>query len=144
MAMGILMLAGALKLLFQEEDDDQPPPSWLDGIETFTPRNALSLGFGWAFVSPKQWVFTLATIMIIYAADLGQIGAIINYSVFVLIATSTLWILVLVDAVFGERIEPALDRLFKWLKRNFRSLMIGLLLIFGTYFFLSGITGLAK
>ena len=59
------------------------------------------------------------------------------------IATSTLWHLVLVDGLFGERIKPSLDRLFVWLKRNVRKLVIGLLLVFGAYFFLSGITGLA-
>jgi len=143
MAMGLLMLAGALKLLFQEQDDDRPPPSWMEGIEAFTPRKAVSLGFGWAFVSPKQWVFTLATISILYAANLGQVRAFANYAVFVAIATSTLWLLVLVDALFGERIKPTLDRLFMWLKRNVRTLVIGLLLVFGVYFFLSGVMGLA-
>lgn len=143
MAMGLLMLAGALKLLFQDEDDDRPPPSWMTGIEALSPRKAMSLGFGWAFVSPKQWVFTLATISIIYAANLGQIRAFVNYAVFVAIATSTLWLLVLADALLGERIKPSLDRLFVWLKRNVRKLVIGLLFVFGAYFFLSGVTGLA-
>jgi len=115
----------------------------MEGIEAFTPRKAVSLGFGWAFVSPKQWVFTLATISILYAANLGQIRAFANYAVFVAIATSTLWLLVLVDALFGERIKPTMDRLFMWLKRNVRKVVIGLLLVFGVYFFLSGVMGLA-
>ena len=51
---GIIMLAGAAKFIFQEEDDDKPPPVWLEKIEYLTPREAFSTGFGWLLVSPKQ------------------------------------------------------------------------------------------
>jgi hypothetical protein len=30
---GIIMLTGKAKFIFQEEDDDKPPPAWLDKIE---------------------------------------------------------------------------------------------------------------
>lgn len=141
--LGMLMLVGALRLRFHEHDDDQPPPSWMEGIETYSPRNALSLGFGWAFISPKQWVFTLVAITIIYAAGLQQIAALANYAVFIAIATSTLWLLVLAHSLFGERIKPTLDRLLFWLERNTRRLISWLLLIFGAFFLIVGIAGLA-
>jgi len=142
--LGMLMLVGALRLHFHDHDDDRPPPSWMEGIESFTPRKALSLGFGWAFISPKQWVFTLAAIVIILAAGFEQIGALANYVVFIAIATSTLWILLLAHALFGERIKPTLDRLLSWIERNTRSLIIWLMLIFGALFLIVGLSGLAS
>ena len=141
--LGVLMLVGALRLRYHDHDDDRPPPSWMEGIESFTPRRALSLGFGWAFISPKQWIFTLAAITIIYAAGLERIGALANYVVFIAIATSTLWLLVLAHSLFGERIKPALDRLLSWLESNTRRLIMWLLLIFGAFFLTVGIAGLA-
>jgi threonine/homoserine/homoserine lactone efflux protein len=68
---GIVMLVGASKLIFQEEDDDKPPQKWLEQIETLTPRQAFSTGFGWLMVSPKQWVFVLTAVAVIFTANLS-------------------------------------------------------------------------
>ena len=86
--LGMLMLVGALRLRYHDHDDDRPPHSWMEGIESFSPQNAFSLGFGWAFISPKQWIFTLAALAILYFADLGRVSTIANYVVFVAVATS--------------------------------------------------------
>ena len=37
---GILMIVGATKMIFQKEDEDKAPPDWLSEIEAFTPAKA--------------------------------------------------------------------------------------------------------
>jgi hypothetical protein len=71
---GIVMLVGASKFLFQEEDDDKPPPKWLEQIESLAPRQAFSTGFGWLMVSPKQWAFVLTAVAVIFTANLSVAG----------------------------------------------------------------------
>ena len=79
---GIIMLTGAAKFIFQEEEDDKPPPAWLEKIEYLRPREAFSTGFGWLMVSPKQWAFVLTAVAVIFTANLNPIASLVNFFVF--------------------------------------------------------------
>jgi hypothetical protein len=79
---GVLMIAGAAKVKFQAEDEDKAPPQWLAEIEGFTPGKAYKLGLVWLFISPKQWIFTLTAVAVIFAANLDPLVSLVNYLLF--------------------------------------------------------------
>ena len=142
MVIGVLMLVGAAKVLFSSEDEDKAPPKWLTEIEAFTPGKAYKLGLSWLFVSPKQWVFTLTAVAVIFAANLDPLASLANYLLFILIALSLFFLLILVYVILGDRSQAFMDRLFKWLKKNAMTILVVVLIVFGLYFLISGIAGL--
>jgi len=139
---GIIMLAGASKFIFQNDDDDKPPPDWLGKLEAFSPRQAFNAGFGWLMVSPKQWVFVLTVVAVIFTAYLSVAASLLNYFVFSLLIQIVYFVLIGVSVVLPERSASLLDGLFKWLKTNIKPLAIGLFTIFGLFFLIKGIMGL--
>jgi len=139
---GVLMLVGAAKVLFTSEDEDKAPPKWLAEIESFTPGKAYKLGLSWLFVSPKQWVFTLTAVAVLFAANLEPLTSLANYLLFILIVLSLFFLLILAYIVLGDRSQAFLDRLFGWLKKNAMTIMIVVFILFGLYFLIKGITGL--
>ena len=140
---GILMLVGAAKVIFQEEDEDKAPPKWLAEIEGFTSGKAYKLGLSWLFISPKQWIFTLAAVAVIFSANLEPLASLANYLLYILIALSLFFLLILVYLFLGERSQALMDRLFKWLKKNAMTILIVVFIVFGLYFLIRGITALA-
>jgi len=142
LVIGVLMLVMAAKQIFQKEDEEKAPPKWLAGIDSFTPGKSYKLGFGWLFISPKQWIFTLTTVAIIFAANLDPLISLVNYLLFILIVLSLFFLLILIYVVLGERAQTFLDRLFNWLKGHTQSIVLIVLIVFGLYFLLKGISGL--
>jgi hypothetical protein len=140
---GTLMLAAAAKTIFQSDDEDKAPPKWLSEVESFTPGKSYKLGLGWLFISPKQWIFTLTAVAVIYAAQLEPLNSFVNYLLFILIVLSLFFVLILVYVVLGERSQAFMDGLFKWLKKNAQLILLVVLIGFGLYFLIKGITGLA-
>jgi hypothetical protein len=142
MVIGVLMLVGAAKVIFQEEDEDKAPPKWLAEIESFTPGKAYKFGLGWLFISPKQWIFTLTAVGVIFAANLEPLISFVNYLFFILIALTLFFLLILIYIVLGERSQSFMDSLFKWLKKNAQTILIVVFVVFGLYFLIKGLTGL--
>jgi hypothetical protein len=139
---GIILLTGAAKLIFQEEDDDKPPPAWLDKIEYPTPRGAFSTGFGWIMVSPKQWAFVLTAVAVIFTANLAPIVSLVNFLIFSVLI-QLFYLLIIGLHLFMPRLSGALlNSLFKWIKNNFRPVVIVIFTGFGIFFLFKGIMGL--
>jgi threonine/homoserine/homoserine lactone efflux protein len=140
---GIVMLTGSSKFIFQEEDDDKPPPKWLEQLESLEPRTAFAAGFGWLMVSPKQWVFVLTAVAVIFAANLSVVGSLINFFLFSVLIQVVYLVLIAIYLLMPERSEAILDSLFKWLKRNLRVVAIVIFVGFGLFFLIKGLMGLA-
>lgn len=139
---GVLMLAVAAKQLFQKEDEDKAPPDWLAKIESFTPGQSFKLGLTWLFISPKQWVFTLTAVAVIFAAGLDPLASLANYLLFILFVLSLFFLLILIYVVLGDRSQAFLQRLLKWLKQHMQTIVLIILVGFGLYFLFKGISGL--
>jgi threonine/homoserine/homoserine lactone efflux protein len=140
---GIVMLVGASKFLFQEEDDDKPPPKWLEQIESLTPRQAFSTGFGWLMVSPKQWAFVLTAVAVIFTANLSVAASLFNFFVFTVLIQSVYFLIIALHLAIPKQSAKILDALFNWIKNNFRPVVIVLFTAFGLFFLFKGITGLS-
>ena len=139
---GLLMLVGAARVIFQADDEEKAPPKWLAEIEGFTPGKAYKLGLGWLFVSPKQWIFTLTAVAVIFAANLERVATLVNYLLFILIALSLFFLLILLYVILDDRSKSFMDRLFGWLKKNARTILILVFVVFGLYFLIQGLTAL--
>ena len=139
---GVLMLSMAAKQIFQKEDEDKAPPDWLAKIESFTPGQAFKLGLTWLFISPKQWVFTLTAVAIIFAAGLDPLTSLANYLLFILFVLSLFLLLIVIYVVMGERSQAFMERLLKWLKQHMQTIVLVVLIGFGLYFLIKGISAL--
>ncbi len=141
LVIGVLFLVSALRKLIDEPDEDAPPPRWMVMMSTATPTQAFRFGAGVVAASPKLWAFTLGAIAVIAEADLGRAGALALFLVFVALAESIHLSLVAIAYASPRRAVPALDRVTDLLARYNRPLMIGLGVVFGTWFLLKALAG---
>ena len=140
---GIILLTGAAKFIYPEEDDDKSPPDWLTKIEHFTPKQAYVTGFGLLMASPKQWVFVVTTVAVIFTANLSVAASLINFFIFTILIQLVYFIIIAIHLAMPKRSEKILDALFVWLKKNLRVIAIVIFVGFGLFFMLKGIAGLA-
>jgi hypothetical protein len=138
---GIILLVGASKFIFQD-DDDKAPPDWFEKIETMSPAQALKLGFGWLMVSPKQWVLVLTAVAVIFTAYLPPLVSAVNFFVFTLLVQTVFFVIIGLHALMPSRSENILDALFVWLKKHLRAVAIGIFGFFGIFFLVKGFAGL--
>jgi hypothetical protein len=138
---GIILLAGASKFIFQD-DDDKAPPDWFEKIETMSPTQALKLGFGWLMVSPKQWVLVLTAVAVIFTAYLPPAASAVNFFIFTLLVQTVFFVIIGLHTLMPSRSERILDTLFVWLKKHLRAVAIGIFGFFGIFFLIKGFTGL--
>ena len=140
---GVIMLVGASKFIFQEEDDNSPPPKWLEELENLAPRQAYSVGFGWLMVSPKQWAFVMTAVAVIFTADLSVAASLLNFFLFSVLIKAEYFVLITIYLVAPERSGAILDSLFRWLKTHLRAVVIILFTGFGLFLLIKGLLGLA-
>ena len=140
---GIVLLAGALKIATAPKSGGGSLGSLLDRLENIEPGGAYKIGFGWLFASPKQWVFVLTAVAVIFAADLRVAGSLTNYVIFALLVQSAYFVIIGGYAIAPERVNPALDAVFGWIKAHLRPTAIGLFATFGIVFLVKGLTSLS-
>jgi hypothetical protein len=107
------------------------------------PGAAFKIGFGWIFASPKQWVFVLTAVAIVFEADLRPIGGVANYAVFSLLVQLAYFVIIGGFALAEERVGRVLDGVFGWIRAHLRPSAIGLFVFFGVLFLVKGFTSLS-
>ena len=142
LVVAILFYIAALKQLLGHPDEDAPPPRWMAMVEEATPGNAFLLGLGVLAISAKFWVFTLGAIALIGDAGMDRPASIATYLVFVLLAESLHLALLVLTYLLPDRASAILDRLASLLQRYNRILVIGLGLVFGSWFLIKALSGL--
>jgi hypothetical protein len=141
LVVAILFYVSALKQILNHPDEDAPPPKWMAMIEGVTPARAFALGVGVMLIGAKFWVFTLGAISVIAEAGLGRAESIVAFVLFVVLAESIMLTLILVAYLFPTRSATFLDRVTGLLATYNRPLMIGLGLVFGTWFMIKALSG---
>ena len=101
------------------------------------------IGFGWIFASPKQWVFVLTTVAVIFAAQLRALGSLANYSIFTILVQAAYFVIIGAYAVAKTRVEPLLDGVFGWIRDHLRATAVGLFAFFGVVFLVKGLSALS-
>jgi hypothetical protein len=140
---GVILLAGAFKFATAPAGGGGSLASALEKLEHLGPSGAFKIGFGWIFASPKQWVFVLTAVAVIFTADLRPIGSLANYLVFTLLVQLAYLVIIGLYAVARDRVSPALDAVFEWIKGHLRASAIGLFAGFGLIFLVKGLSALA-
>jgi len=142
LAVAILFYVAALKQLTHQPDEDAPPPKWMAKVDGATPGRAYLLGVGLLAIGAKVWVFTLSAIAVIADAGMGQGASILTFLLFVILAESTHLALLGLAYAMPDRSVAALDRVAGFLRDKNRLLVIGLGLVFGTWFLVKALSGL--
>lgn len=82
-------------------------------------------------------------VAVIFTADLRPIGSLANYLVFTLLVQLAYLVIIGLYAVAKDRVSPALDAVFEWIKDHLRASAIGLFAGFGVIFLVKGLSALA-
>jgi len=135
---GMILLAGAFKIAAAPASGGGSLASILDRLEHTEPAGAYKIGFGWLFASPKQWVFVLTAVAVVFAAELRPVGSLANYAVFTLLVQAAYFVIIGAYAVARVRVGRLLDTLFGWMKSHLRPTAIGLFVFFGIVFLAKG------
>ncbi len=101
-------------------------PKWMATLDRMKPWPAFLLG---AFIPP--YLIAVAAGAHIVGTHPSQAQAIAGVVVFCLIGTSTVYVPILLTQFFPERSAPARERTRAWLDRNWRVVVIALLLVVG-------------
>jgi hypothetical protein len=140
---GVILLAGAFKFATAPASGGGSLASALERLEHLGPGGAFKIGFGWIFASPKQWVFVLTAVAVIFTAQLRVIGSLANYLVFTVLVQLAYLVIIGAYAIARDRVSRALDAVFGWIKTHLRSTAIGLFAFFGVVFLIKGLVELA-
>ena len=139
---GVILLAGAFTIATAPASGGGSLASALERLETIEPAGAYKVGFGWLLASPKQWVFVLTAVAVIFTAQLRAIGGVANFLVFTLLVQSAYLVIIAAYALAEDRIAPLLDAVFGWIKDHLRGTAIGVFAFFGIVFLLEGLATL--
>lgn len=140
---GIVLLVGAIKIAAAPASGGGSLASLLDRLEHVEPAGAYKIGFGWLFASPKQWVFVLTAVAVIFAADLRTVGSLANFVVFALLVQAAYFVIIGGFALAQERVGRVLDAVFGWMRAHLRPTAIGLFVGFGIIFLVKGLSSLS-
>src|ERR671918_575963 len=120
----------------------QPAPKWMSAIDTLTPAKAAGLALILSAANPKNLALSLGA-----GASLAQAGvsggeAVVGLALFVIIATLTIAVPVVLDRAGGEHAAHVLDGWRAWLSHHNTAVLAVLLLVFGAVLFSQGLRGL--
>lgn len=140
---GVILLAGGIKIATTPSSGGGSLASLLEKLERIEPAGAYKIGFGWLLASPKQWVFVMTAVAVIFTAQLRPIGSIANFLVFTVLVQSAYFVIIGAFAVAEERVGPVLDAVFDWIKGHLRPTAVGVFTLFGVIFLIKGLSTLA-
>ncbi|MBU1119178.1 GAP family protein [Patescibacteria group bacterium] len=131
--LGVLLLFLAIKQWKSrpKEGKDLAMPKWMKSIDSFSSTKAFGLAFLLSAVNPKNLALTLAAAFAIAQSGLTTSSQTIVLAIFIVLASITVGIPVLINLVAGSRVENMLTTWKAWLTHNNATVMFILLLIFG-------------
>ena len=107
-----------------------------------TPRVLFTTTFAWIMVSPKQWVFVLTAVAVIFTANLNPIQSLVNYFIFSVLIQVFYLLIIGIHLLMPRRSGAILDTFFNWIMHNFRPVVIVIFTGFGLFFLFKGISEL--
>ena len=140
----VVLFAGAFKIAAAPKAGGGSLASALERLEHIGPSGAYKIGFGWIFASPKQWVFVLTAVAVIFTAQLPTAGSLTNYLLFTLLVQLAYLFIIGGYSVARERVSRVLDVAFGWMKTNLRTTAISLFAGFGLVFLIKGLSILSS
>ena len=136
----VVLFAGAFKIATAPASGSGSLASALERLEHVDSSGAYRIGFGWIFASPKQWVFTLTAVAIIFEAQLQPLGSLTNYLLFAVLVQLAYFLIIGVYVIAKDWATGVLDAVFGWTRANLKTVAIGLFSGFGVVFLLKAVT----
>ena len=137
---GVILLVGAIRMARPPAGGGGALEAAIAKLESASPRAAAAVGFGWLFASPKQWVFTLTAVSVIYAAYLSPGAAIANYLVFAVLVQLVYIVIIAIAAALPGRIDALLDATFAWIRKHLRTIAVTVFTVLGVVFVLNAVS----
>ncbi len=106
-------------------------PSWMTGVDSFTPLKALGTGVALSALNPKNLVLTIGGATTLAQAGLSGKKDAAVVAFFVVVASLTVGGAVLFYFVGGQKAKTVLDGWKVWLERNNAVVMCVLLIVIG-------------
>ncbi len=130
---GVLFVALGVKQWMSRPGDGEEAeiPAWMASIDDFTMGKSFGIGLLLAAVNPKNLGLTIAAASTISAAGLSSGEEITVLVVFVVLASLTVAVPVIVYLIAGEKAAPALDSMKTWLIVNNATVMAVLFVVLG-------------
>ena len=108
-----------------------PMPKWMAAVDTITPPKAFGLAFLLSAVNPKNLLLTAGAAAAVAQAGVSSTDAVITLAIFVLLASLTIAVPVILTVVGGDKVATLLNEWKAWLSENNATVMSILLLVFG-------------
>jgi threonine/homoserine/homoserine lactone efflux protein len=144
------IVLGAVLLLFAFRKWEGRPqageagklPGWIKNLEQATPPKAFGMGALFSGLNPKNFAFTLATVLAIAEADLAPRQAIVSGALYVVIGSLGVAAPVIWYLVARESASATLAIWRDWLTANYAVMMSVILVLFGVALVARGIGSL--
>ncbi|MCP3855759.1 MAG: GAP family protein [Actinomycetia bacterium] len=112
-------------------DEEAEMPGWMATIDDFNAVKSFGLAFLLSAVNPKNLGLTIAAVASIGASGLETGEEIGTLTVFVVLASLTVGVPVVVNLILGSKAEHALTEMKDWLVANNNTVMAVLFVVLG-------------
>jgi len=142
---GVLFLLLAVRQWRSKPAPGSEPemPTWMAGIDAFSPAKALVLGLLLAGVNPKNLLLTLAAAVGLAQLGLSTTDAVVSLVIFVVVASLTIAGPVVYYVVGGASAKATLDSMKSWLAVHNAAVMAVLFVVFGVDLIAKGLPPLS-
>ena len=137
--LGLLMLVHALRKGFSAVGEDDTAASWLQNLETISPRPAFLVGLAFLALDPRDWIIDISAVNLIAEADLAGIQSLFAFLAYILLAQSLLCIPLLLTVTNPDRTRRGLAALNAWMKAHEKQIEIIVVILFGLLFLAIGL-----
>ncbi|MDH3753181.1 MAG: GAP family protein, partial [Acidimicrobiia bacterium] len=124
-------------------DEGPEMPGWMATIDDFNAAKSFGLAFLLSAVNPKNLGLTIAAVASIGASGLETGEEIGTLAVFVVLASLTVAVPVIVNLVLGSKAEQGLTEMKDWLVTNNNTVMAVLFVVLGAKVLGDGIASVA-
>lgn len=140
--LGLLLVALAVKNWRSrpKEGEEAEMPVWMAGLGGFGSGRSFGIAALLSGVNPKNLALTVAAASVIASAGLSTGEEIVALAVYVILASLTVALPVIVYLILGERAEAGLTSLKDWMAENNATITAVILLVFGAKLIGDGIT----
>jgi hypothetical protein len=144
LVLGLVLLALAARTWRRcvVRGSDRGPPAWITAVDSLAPGRALAVGLLLAVANPKNLALMLPAGIALARARLPGEEQVLVAAAFMLVATSTVLVPVLLHGAMGPRVNPVLVAMRRFLTRHGTAISVVLLLV-GTVLAAQGVSGLA-
>jgi threonine/homoserine/homoserine lactone efflux protein len=142
---GVLFLALGVKQWTSRPEPGEAAavPAWMSKIDEFTAAKAFGVGVLLSGVNPKNLGLTIAAGATVGGSGLSTSDEYIVMALFVVVASATIAIPVILNLVLGAKAEPTLTEMKQWLTANNATVMSVLFVVLGAKVLGDGISILA-